>query len=245
MHAHQHPLLPGGKEGQIFIQTSDQPQATEHLYPEGTFQDGGGQYNQKPTAARGLDVLFGSQGCLSCSPNCQRAPQVSLFPVEWQNFRIHMPPIWPLQCPSCFHETPAPSDGLFVLSGYANYHLPRRHPSDASGQDNTLARSGVDVQLTGSTGVHNQPTQITDCSGTTNSILGIYSGFQSDEVVASSRETRQHCTDLPEPEETTTDFSSLTVSTTRENDSGSPSSSLSSNTILTLTTAENTIIEML
>ena len=69
-----------------------------------------------------------------------------------------------------------------------------------------------------------------------------YSGFQSDEVAASSREARQHCTDLPEPEETITGFS---LSTARENDSGSPSSSLSSNTILTLTTAENTIIETL
>ena len=94
--------------------------------------------------------------------------------------------------------------------------------SDASGQDNTLPRSGADVQLTGSTGVQNQPSQVTDCSGTANSILGIYSGFQSDEVAASSREARQHCTDLPEPDETTTGLSLSTVSTTRENDSGSP-----------------------
>ena len=99
-----------------------------------------------------------------------------------------MPPIWPLQCPSCFHETPTSSDGLLVLSRPANYHLPRRHPSDASGQGNALPRSGADVQLTRGTGIHNQSSQLTDHSSTANPILGIPNGFQSDEVAASSGE---------------------------------------------------------
>jgi len=113
--------LPGRKKGQVFVQTSDQPQTTEHLYPEGTLQDGGGKHDQRSTATRGLDVLFGSQGCLPYSPNCQGTVQVSLFPVEWQNFQIHVPSIWTLQCPLCFHKTPMSSDAPRVSSTWMTY----------------------------------------------------------------------------------------------------------------------------
>ena len=167
------------------------------------------------------------------------------FPVEWQNFQIHMPPIWPLQRPSCFHETSTSSDGLFTLSGPTKYYLPGRHSGDAPGQDKIMPRSGTDVQLIGNTGIHNQLSQVTDHSSTANSILGVSSELKPYEVAASSREVQQHNTDVPEPEETTTGISQSTVPANREDDSRSPSSSLSSYTILTSPITENTIVEML
>ena len=75
------------------------------------------------TAARRLGVLFGPQRCLSCSPNCQGSLQASLFPVGWQNVRIHLLSFWPLQCFTSVHETPAPGNGLLVLPGAADNNL--------------------------------------------------------------------------------------------------------------------------
>ena len=167
------------------------------------------------------------------------------FPVEWQNFQIHMPPIWPLQRPSCFHETSTSSDGLFTLSGPTKYYLPGRHSGDAPGQDKIMPRSGTDVQLIGNTGIHNQLSQVTDHSSTADSIFGVSSELKPYEVAASSRKIQQHNTDEPEPKETTTGISPSTVPANREDDSSSPSSSLSSYTILTSSITENTIVEML
>ena len=57
----------------------------------GALQDGRGQQDQRPTAAWALDVLLGPHGYLPYSPNCQGAPQVSSFSVEWQNTQTYMP----------------------------------------------------------------------------------------------------------------------------------------------------------
>jgi len=124
-----------------------------------------------------------------------------------------------------FHKTPMSSDGLFTLLGPTNYLLPGRHPGDAPDQNNNMPRSGTDVQLIG---IHNQPSHVTDHSSTADPILGISSGLKPNEV---SREARQHSADVPEPDETSTCFSLSTVPATKEDDSGSPSSSLSSNAI--------------
>jgi len=66
------PAISSTKEGQV-IQASDQPQATEHLHPKGTLQDGGGQHDQRPFTSRGLDVLFGPQGTIN-QPKSQTIP---------------------------------------------------------------------------------------------------------------------------------------------------------------------------
>ena len=52
------------------FKTCDQLKAIEHFYLKRTLQDGGCQHDQGPIAIRRLNVLFGSQGCLLCSPNC-------------------------------------------------------------------------------------------------------------------------------------------------------------------------------
>jgi len=227
------------EEGQV-IQASDQPQATEHLHPEGTFQDGGGQHDQRPFTSRGLDALFGPQGCLPCSPNCQGTLQISLFFVEWQ---IFMSPIWAVQCSTRLHEASSTSNGSPALPGSTDHHLLRQHLSDTSGQDGTLPRSGSDVQLTGTIGIHDQPTHITDYTSTEDPILGVPSGFNPDEALASPREDRQHNTDVPEPAETATSHSPSTVSVAGENNSSCTSRSFSPYTIQTSAETENTALD--
>ena len=118
---------------------------------------------------------------------------------------------------------------VYLRSEPTNYLLPGRHSGDAPDQNNNMPRSGTDVQLIGNTRIHNQPSHVTDHSSTADPILGISSGLKSNEV---SREARQHSADVPEPDKTSMCFSLSTVPATKEDDSGSPSSSLSSNTII-------------
>jgi len=107
-----------------------------------------------------------------------------------------------------------------------------------------MPSSGMDVQLTGNTGIYNQPSQVTDHSSTVDTVLGISSGLKPNEVAPSSK-AQQHSTDVQKSEETTTCLHLATVPPTKEDDSGSPSSSLSSYMIPTSSTTENTIIKIL
>jgi len=99
------------------------------------------------------------------------------------------------------------------------------------------------VQLTGTVGIYDQPTQVTDDTSTEDPILGVPSGFKPNEALASPREDQQHNTDVPEPEETTTSHSPSTVPVAGENDSSCTSSSFSPYTVQTPAATENTVLE--
>jgi len=87
-----------------------------------------------------------------------------------------MPPVWPLQCPLYFHKTSTVRPVMAYLCPQA--YKQSSTPGDASGQDSNMPRSGTDMQLTGNTWIHNQPSHVTDHSSSADPILGIFSGLK-------------------------------------------------------------------
>ena len=131
-----------GEEERWVISSCHQFETSECLHSEIPLQNGGCEYDKGPPPTRGLDVLLGSQGRLSFSLDNQETSEIPPLFMGWQNLRIHMPPIWSVQCPSHFHKAFATSNGTPSFPGTKNHNLPGRYVNHAPGQGVIAAGGG-------------------------------------------------------------------------------------------------------
>jgi len=204
-------------------------------------QNGGCEYDKGPPPAWALDVLLGSQGCISLSLDNQGTSEPPLF-MGWQNLQIHMPPIWSVQCPSHFHKAFTTSNGTPSFPGTKNHNLSGRHVDHAPGQGFITVGGGEDSQFIDDARVHNKLCQVTDAQATIT-IPGVPGGLQVNEIFDSTGEDLRHHPDMSKLVDTENSDYLPTLPTTRLDDSSSPSSPLSPNPLPTPTAASDQVIQ--
>ena len=189
-------VVPRGEEGWI-VSTSGEPETTKLLCPEDALQNGRVRNDQRPIANRRLDVYTGLEGCLSVSGNCPGAPKVSKVHVGGENIRVYMSSIWFVQCSSHVYEAPTSSHGILTKAGAAINHLPGRHIDNASVQRRLATAGRFDDTSARVLGLHNQQGEVTTGSISADTVLGIPSEFQGNEILPSRGESSGHSSILP------------------------------------------------
>ena len=235
-------IVLGGKEGRI-LPPSGEPATTELLCEETPLQNGRVRDDQGSAAGRRLDVFTGPKGRIPVSISVQRGQEILAIYLGQQDVRVHLPSIWALQCPPHLYKTPPASDGTSTDTRSSVHYLSGRHPDNASIQGGVAASGTDDSTSAGISGLYYQRRQITAGPIPGDSIPGVSSGCQTNEVLPSGGENTRHCSGLPGDPGPGKVVNSTTVTTFGQVECGLPSSSVSPNSLPSTATVENPVTQ--
>ena len=189
--------VPGGKERWV-LSTSGESEASKLFCSEVSLQDGGVNDDQGSVATEGLNVHPGFERCVPVSVSFPRRQEVSGFYMGWQNVRVHLPPVWTMQCSLHFYKTPPPSYGTLAETRDTIHYIPGRHTIHAPVQRGFVPSGRAGSPVTGIPGLHHQQEKIPTDPVSEDPILGNPGELPRDEVLSSRgkiRDITQRCWD--------------------------------------------------
>ena len=113
--------------------------------------------------------------------------------MEWEDLSVHLSSAWALQCSPQFHKA-SPSRHGFL--GTMINHLPGRPSDYASAMERLAAPGGVGNTTDGVLRFCHQQVNIPAETFPTDTVLGVPSRLQEDEILPSRGENAEHNADL-------------------------------------------------
>ena len=234
--------VPGGKERWV-LSTSGESEASELFCSEVSLQDGGVNDDQGSVATEGLDVHPGFERCIPVSVNFPRRQEVSAFYMGWQDVRVHLPPIWTMQCSPHYYKTPPPSYGTLAETRHMIHYIPGRHTIHALVQRGFAPSGRAGSPVTGIPGLHHQQGKIPTDPVSENPILGNPSELPRDEILPSRGNSHGYHTEMSRCPISESAVSPTPITAPRQISSSFPGSFISSNSLPSTPTSKDTVVQ--
>ena len=128
---HFNTLSSGERTRDRGVPPCDQSKGTQQISSEGEVQNGGAPYCSLSSTQGRLYDETRPAGRLLCGPDTPGVEEISSFPVQGNNLRVPLPPIWPLPGPPSLHQNPPSDCRQTAFRGDTNSHLLGRSSPDS------------------------------------------------------------------------------------------------------------------
>ena len=128
---HFNTLSSGERTRDWGVPPCDQSKGTQQISSEGEVQNGGAPYCSLSSTQGRLYDETRPAGRLLCGPDTPGVEEISSFPVQGNNLRVPLPPIWPLPGPPSLHQNPPSDCRQTAFRGDTNSHLLGRSSPDS------------------------------------------------------------------------------------------------------------------
>ena len=167
---HFNTLSSGERTRDRGVPPCDQSKGTKQISSEGEVQNGGAPYCSLSSTQGRLYDETRPAGRLLCGPDIPGVEEISSFPVQGNNLRVPLPPIWPLPGPPSLHQNPPSDCRETAFRGDTNSYLLGRSSPDSPSEGH-IER---DLPLCEETFVQpGLPSETREMLSRTNSSLGL------------------------------------------------------------------------
>ena len=128
---HFNTLSSGERTRDRGVPPCDQSKGAKQISSEGEVQNGGAPYCSLSSTQGRLYDETRPAGRLLCGPDTPGVEEISSFPVQGNNLRVPLPPIWPLPGPPSLHQNPPSDCRQTAFRGDTNSHLLGRSSPDS------------------------------------------------------------------------------------------------------------------
>ena len=128
---HFNTLSSGERTRDRGVPPCDHSKGTKQISSEGEGQNGGAPYCSLSSTQGRLYDETRPAGRLLCGPDTPGVEEISSFPVQGNNLRVPLPPIWPLPGPPSLHQNPPSDCRQTAFRGDTNSHLLGRSSPDS------------------------------------------------------------------------------------------------------------------